>query len=168
MISSCWWSGSRRSLGRSLLRVFLFGDTDEGGDSRASADEFAAKPSVVLKQMWTGGVSLPWNLAAAALIGLWLMFTRLTLGAEGSVANVDHVLGALVLAVVSIAAADVARALRYLLVPLALALVVLAFWNGAPLASMLNSIACGIALALLSLRRGDIAQRYGSWQRFVV
>jgi nucleoside-diphosphate-sugar epimerase len=158
----------RRRLGRSLLRVFLFGDTDEGGDSRASADEFAAKPSVVLKQMWTGGVSLPWNLAAAALIGLWLMFTRLTLGAEGSVANVDHVLGALVLAVVSIAAADVARALRYLLVPLALALVVLAFWNGAPLASMLNSIACGIALALLSLRRGDIAQRYGSWQRFVV
>jgi hypothetical protein len=158
----------RRQQGRSLLRLFLFGDTDEGGDSRASRDEFAARPSAVLRQMWTGGVSLPWNLAAAAMIGLWLMFTRLTLGAEGSVANVDRVLGALVLTVVSIAAADVARALRHLLVPLGVALVVLAVWNNAPLASMLNSMVCGVALALLSLRRGAISQRYGGWQRFMV
>jgi nucleoside-diphosphate-sugar epimerase len=158
----------RHGKGRSLLRVFLFGDTDEGGNSRASPDEFAARASVVLRRMWTGGVSLPWNLAAAALIGLWLMFTRLTLAAEGSVANVDHVVGALVLTVVSIAAADVARASRYLLVPLAVALVALTFWNGAPLASLLNSITCGIALALLALGRGNITQRYGSWQRFIV
>src|SRR5690606_4537227 len=133
-----------------------------------SADEFAAPPSKVLREMFSGGVSLPWNLAAAAAIGIWLMFTRLTLDAAGDMANADHVLGSLVLTVISLAAAEVARALRYLLLPLALALLVMPFIHDATTASTLNSIACGVVLVLLSLRRGPITGRYASWQRFVV
>ena len=56
----------RVKAGRSWLRVFLFGDTDEGR-ADALADEFDAHPNVVLREMWIGGVSLPWNLAAAPL-----------------------------------------------------------------------------------------------------
>ena len=90
----------RVKAGRIWLRLLLFGDTDEG-QADALADEFDARPSAVVREMWTGGVSLPWNLAAAALVGFWLMFTRLTLGAEGGMANADHVIGALALTVTS-------------------------------------------------------------------
>jgi hypothetical protein len=50
----------RMKAGRSWLRVFLFGDTDEGRAGEPS-DEFDARPGAVLHRMWTGGVSLPWN-----------------------------------------------------------------------------------------------------------
>ena len=154
--------------GRSLLRVFLFGDTDEASPQQPTGDEFAARPAQVLREMFTGGVSLPWNLGAAAVIGVWLMCTRLTLGADGGMANADHVIGALVLTVISLAAAEVARALRLLLLPLALALAVMPFIHDTTTASMINSLLCAVALALLCLRRGPIVGRYASWQRCVI
>ena len=61
-----------------------------------------------------GGVSLPWQPAMAALIGLSLLFTRITLGTDGNLAHAHHVIGSLVLTVVSISAAEVARPVRYL------------------------------------------------------
>jgi nucleoside-diphosphate-sugar epimerase len=153
--------------GRNWLRVLLFGDTDEGASERP-ADEFDRRPGAVLKDMWTGGVSLPWNLALAALVGLWLMFTRLTLGAEGGMANADHLVGSLALTVISLAAAEVARALRYLLILLGAALLVTPFIYEVDAAQLAASLACGVALIALSLRRGPIRQRYGSWQGCIV
>jgi hypothetical protein len=156
----------RARTGKSWLRVLLFGDTD-AGDRGDGADEFDARPHAVFKEMWAGGVSLPWNLAAAAGIGLWLLFTRLTLGAEGAMANADHLVGALTLTVVSLATAEVARPLRYLLSPLGAALLVTPFLYGADTAATLASVICGLALAALSLRRGPIGQRYGTWQKLI-
>jgi hypothetical protein len=57
-------------------------------------DEFGQAPSAVIKDI-VGGVSLPWNLALAPLIGLSLLFTRITLDAHGSLANSHHVVGSL-------------------------------------------------------------------------
>jgi nucleoside-diphosphate-sugar epimerase len=153
--------------GRSWLRVFLFGDTDEG-KADTDADEFDVRPAALLKEMWTGGVSLPWNLAAAAAIGLWLMFTRMTLGASGGMADADHLIGSLTLTVISLAAAEVARPLRYLLIPLGAALLATPFIYHAETAAMVASVMCGIGLILLGIRRGTIAQRYGDWQRLIV
>lgn len=157
----------RVKAGRNWLRVFLFGDTDTGND-RPEVDEFDARPGKVLRAMWTGGVGLPWNLAAAAAIGLWLMFTRLTLGAEGTMANVDHLVGSLALTVVSLAAAEVARALRYLLIPLGAVLLAAPFILGAGTAATIAGVVCGVGLVLLSLRRGRITQRYATWQPLIV
>jgi hypothetical protein len=153
--------------GRSWLRVLLFGDTDEGRPGESS-DEFDARPGAILKAMWTGGVSLPWNLAAAAAIGLWLMFTRLTLGAVGGMADADHLIGALALTVISLAAAEVARPLRFLLVPLGAALLITPFYYRADGAAIVASLLCGIGLILLSWRRGRITQCYAGWQRLIV
>ncbi len=168
MLATLQFMRRRVRAGRSLLRVFLFGDTDEMGASSAPADEFAARPSKVLREMFTGGVSLPWNLTAAAAIGAWLMCTRLTLGTSGAMADADHVLGAIVLTILSLAAAEVARALRLLLLPVAAALAVLPFIHDAGWPAMVNSLICAAALALLCLRRGPIKGRYATWQRWVV
>jgi hypothetical protein len=157
----------RVKAGKSWLRVVLFGDSDEGRDE-APPDEFGQGPGRFVAEMWSGGVNLPWNLGLAALVGLWLMFTRLTLGANGSMANADHLVGALALTVISLAAAEVARPLRFLLVPLGAALLVTPFVFEASTTQLAASIACGIALIALSLRRGPIRGRYGAWQGWIV
>jgi hypothetical protein len=159
----------RVKAGQNWLRVFFVGDADEGADQAESdRDTFDRSPSAVVRDMIGGGVSLPWNLALSAAIGLSLLFTRLTFGATGSMANADHLIGALVLTTLSIAAAEVARPVRYLNAPLGLALLAAPFLHDAGLGSTVNSVVCGLALVALSFRRGPIRQRYGGWNRFIV
>lgn len=157
----------RVKAGRNWLRVFLFGDTDEGR-AGAPVDEFDRAPLAILKDMAGGGVSLPWNLALAGLVGLSLLFTRLTLGHEGWMANLDHIIGSLVLTTVSVAAAEVARPVRYLLGPLGIALLITPFAFDANLVSTGASIAAGVLLVACCVRRGPIKNRYGAWSRLIV
>jgi nucleoside-diphosphate-sugar epimerase len=167
LLASIQFMRRRVRAGKSWLRVLLFGDTDEGAREHRD-DEFAGGTRTFLTEMWSGGVNLPWNLALAALIGVWLMFTRLTLGAEGPMADADHLVGALSLTVISLAAAEVARPLRLLLVPLGAALFVTPFVYEASIEQLVASLTCGLALIVLSIRRGPIRGRYGSWQGWIV
>jgi nucleoside-diphosphate-sugar epimerase len=178
LIASLQFLRRRALAGKNWLRVFVVGDTDEGEPATAPPaaanggpvpddDEFDRSPAAVVKDM-IDGVSLPWNLALSGLIALSLLFTRLTIGSTGAMANADHVIGFLVLTTLSIAAAEAARPVRYLNMLFGLALLVTPFSFGAGTAATINSIACGIALILLSRRRGVIRQRYGAWTRQIV
>jgi hypothetical protein len=91
------------------------------------------------------------------------MFTRLTLGAEGGMANADHLIGALVITVCAIACAEVARPARFLNVVLGAALFITPFVSEADAVQTVASFACGAALIALSLRRGRIEGRYAGW-----
>ena len=82
-------------------------------------------------------------------------------------ADADHLIGSLALTVVSIAAAEVARAVRYLLIPLGAALAAMPFVAGAGTLQTVVGIGLGLALIILSLRRGTIRARYGSWDRLI-
>ena len=160
----------RAKAGQSWLRVLFVGDTDEMRETPVAApvaDEFERSPVAVIKDMVGGGVSLPWNLALTALIGLSLMFTRITLGADGSLANAHHVIGSLVLTVVSIAAAEVARPVRYLNIPLGAALLATPFIYGAGMVTIVVSLVLGAALVMLSVHRGPIRESYGNWDRLI-
>lgn len=156
----------RAKAGRSWLRVFLFGDTDEGERDERS-DTFERAPGAILRDMWLGGVNLPWNLALAALLSASLLFTRLTLGAEGAMANADHLIGFLALTVISLAAAEVARPLRYTLIPLGGALLITPFLFDASGTQRMASITIGMLIAALSLRKGAIREHYGNWDRVI-
>ncbi|WP_188946147.1 vitamin K epoxide reductase family protein, partial [Polymorphobacter multimanifer] len=157
----------RARAGRPWLRVFLFGDTDEG-QREERRDEFERGPVAVLRDMVSGGVNLPWNLALAGVMAASLLFTRLTFGAEGAMADADHVIGFLALTIVSLASAEVARPLRFCLVPLGAALLVTPFMLGAGTAHAIASCAIGVALIALSIRRGQVREHYGSWNRLLV
>ena len=137
------------------------GDAERG-------DEFDRLPGEVLKDMVAGGVSLPWNLALAGVIGVSLLFTRVTLGAEGGSANAHHVIGCLALTVVTIAAADVARRLRALNWVLCAGLMLAPLLFDGDKATVAVTVGLGLALALLSIRRGPIHARYGAWNRLLV
>jgi hypothetical protein len=100
-------------------------------------------------------------------VALSLLFTRITLDADGGLANVHHLIGALVLTVLSIAAAEVARPARFLNVALGLVLVFAPFVYDADAVTMLVTIAAGVAIAGLSiLRGGRLVGRYGAWTRW--
>jgi nucleoside-diphosphate-sugar epimerase len=166
LIATLQFIRRRVRAGRSWLRVFLFGDTDDGPDQEPK-DEFDRGAGAVLTDMWSGGVNLPWNLGIAALVGIWLMFTRLTLGAEPPMANADHLIGALALTVISLAAAEIIRAARFLLIPLGAALFVTPFLFGVDKTQMIASFASGALLIVLSFRRGPVHGRYGTWQSWI-
>lgn len=157
----------RAKAGRPWLRVFLYGDTDEGKPAER-ADEFERAPGEILRDMWAGGVNLPWNLVLAGVLAASLLFTRLTFDAQGAMANSDHVIGFLALTVISLAAAEVARALRYCLIPLGGALAITPFLFDASGSHATASVAIGLLLIALSFRRGKIREHYGSWDRCIV
>ncbi len=164
----------RKRAGRSLLRVFFLGDTDESpsgparqAQSESPADIFDQRPGVVAADMVGGGVGLSRGLGLALVLGLMLFFTRPLLGVEGSVANAHHLIGALVLTVVSLAAAEVARILRLLIVPLGVALAAVPLIWPAGVAAAVFAVVTGLLLIVASLPRGAIRQHHGSWDRLI-
>lgn len=168
LIATLQFVRGRVKAGRNGFAVFFRGDTDTlpAGTSRA-VDEFDQPPGAVLRSMMAGGVNLPWNLGLAGLIGLALLFTRLWPGVEGNLAHAHHVIGSLVLTVVSIAAAEVARPARWLNLPLGASLMASPFLFEGDRAALLVSLLAGAALLALSVRRGPIHERYGSWDRVI-
>ncbi len=170
LLASVQFVRRRAKAGSRWLVVALRGDTDDEPQRAVSRaiDELDASPVAIARDAFGGGVSLPWNLLLAGLIGLALLFTRELLGAEGSLANAHHLLGALVLTVTSIAAAEVARPARYLNVLLGAALVAAPFVFGADVATTAFTVAAGVAIVALSVRRGAIRGRYAGWSRLLV
>ncbi|AKC88394.1 vitamin K epoxide reductase family protein [Pseudoxanthomonas suwonensis] len=159
----------RKRAGKSLLHVFFAGDTDEdAGAPDRGRDEFERGPVQVLRDTVGGNVNAPWTLLACIAIGLWLMLTRLSVGAEGAMANADHLIGSLVITVAVIALAEVARPVRLLNIGFGVALLIVPFVYDAPAPSLWSSLVCGAALIVLSLPRGPIRQRYGDWNRLLV
>lgn len=166
IVATCQFLRRRMRAGRPLLRIFFTGDTDDGPTAKTE-ERFNRPAGAIARDMLGGGISVPWTLALAAIIGIWLMFTRLTLGAAGTQADLDHVIGSLAITVAVSATAEVARAFRFLLVPLGAVLLIGGFFTGAGTGPLVSSVVCGLALIGLSLPRGRIHQSYGSWDRFI-
>jgi hypothetical protein len=172
LLATCQFLRRRVRAGKSWLRVLFLGDTDDlpapGSAVHDDGDEFNRPPGQVLVGMMAGGVSLPWNLGLAALVGLSLLFTRVTLGTGGALADAHHILGCLVLTVSAVAAAEMARPLRLLNGVLGVGLVLTPLVFNAEMLTVAVSVTLGIALVLLSIRRGPIVERYGLWDRLLV
>jgi nucleoside-diphosphate-sugar epimerase/uncharacterized membrane protein len=157
-----------RRRGEPVWRVFFMGGAAPGAghDTRQAFDAPLSKSLVEALD----GVNPPWTLVAVALLGAWLMFTRLVFGTEPPMAHSDHLTGALVLVVAVTAMAEVGRMLRLLNVALG-AWLVAAPWllSGASTSAKAGSVAVGAAIVLLSLPRGHRSrEHYGNWDRFVL
>jgi hypothetical protein len=75
----------------------------------------------------------------------------------------------LVISVSVVALADVARSVRWLNLPLALWLAASPWLlEGAGEASRWNSVAAALLLAVLSIPRGRIGDRFGSFTKYIV
>ncbi|MBA2778522.1 NAD-dependent epimerase/dehydratase family protein [Billgrantia kenyensis] len=156
----------RHKSGAPVLKIFFTGDTDDGSNEEPDED-FQRKPTAIIGEALGTGVNLPWNLALCILIGAWLMLTRITFGAEGILANWNHLVGALLITLGVIAMAESARPARWLMIPLATILLFTPFLHGADTAATINSLLCAVAVIALCLRRGPIRGEYGRWSRLL-
>lgn len=156
----------RYQAGRPLLKIFFVGDTDSG-DSEKETDEFGRGLPAMIKDAAGGGINLPWNIVVCIAIGIWLMFTRITLDNGVGQANWEHFVGAMVVTIGVSVFAEVARPARFLIIPFAAPLLVVPFIYDATWGSTLNSVLCGMVLMVLTFPRGKITHGYGSWNRFL-
>jgi len=157
----------RHRAGAPVLRIFFTGDTDDRPWER-NVDGFEQPLLTIVRDMISGGLSLPWTLLVSIAIGIWLMFTRLALGTDGALADADHLLGALAITFSVTALAEIARPVRLLNIPIGLALCLAAFVYGEGGVSMVSSASCGLLLIALSFRRGPIRRRYGDLDRYII
>ncbi len=150
--------------GQPMWQVFWHGgpDPDARQDESPPLDLSLRQPRVVRVQ----AAALPKALLVSAALGIWLMFTRLTLDASGTLADSDHLIGATVFVIAVSAFAEVARPLRWLLLPLGAWLIV-APWllAGASTLGVWFDMAAGTLLIALALPRGPVRQHYGEWDR---
>jgi uncharacterized membrane protein len=156
-----------RREGRPLWRTFW-----GGGTAGTSATEERPKTRKPLLQELAGGMELnaiPWNLAACAALGVWLMAAPAALGGSGAAAANDQLVGALVVTFAVIGFGEAARAARWANVPLG-AWLLAAPWvlSGASQAAAWSGVAAGAAVILLSVRRGPVKSRFGGWDPFVL
>ena len=153
--------------GKPLWRTFWVGDTMEGGGPDNRTPKYGA-PAVQMVPPMAWGVTLPWNLLISAALGVWLMFSPALFGSEGTAADSNHVVGALIVTVSVIVTAEVIRTGRFLNL-------VLGFWvaiapwllDGAAGIAVWNNAAVGLALIALSIPRGGLRERYAGWDRYI-
>ena len=157
----------RKKKGRPVLWVLFRGDTDDGPDERVEAD-FMQPPGTVIREMVTGGMTFSYTLLISAALGVWLMFTRLSLGTEGALADADHLLGALVITVSVAALAEPIRPVRLLNLCLGVAVALMPFIVEATLLQMAVDIVVGLAIAALAIPRGKIRHKFGDWSRHMI
>lgn len=153
-----------RREGQPFWRTFWLGGTlREMPDSAGPV-----RPDVVSAKAMIWGVALPWNLLLSVALGVWLMFAPSVLGLTGAAAHSNHLVGALIVTTAVIALADVGRATRFVNILLG-AWVIIAPWilGGATPASRWSGAIAGALVMALSLPRGPVGERYGTWDRFI-
>jgi len=154
--------------GKPFWRTFWTGDAMDGGSDDTSKG-LAASP----REQWaqaTRGVTYPWTLLVSIAIGVWFMFTRMTFGNAGDMADSDHLVGSLVVVFALMAWAEVGRAIRFINIPFG-AWLIAAPWllDGAgSVLSTWNAVIGGVLLIVLALPRGPIRDSYAGWDRYIV
>jgi len=153
-----------RRAGGSIWRALWLGEGDLAEEPESL--EKRSRLSEILHSIEM--FSAPWSLLLSAVVGVWFMSAPSMLGLAGATADSTHLVGALVVTFSVVAFAEAARLVRWLNV-LCGPWMLLAPWllDGGTPTWPLISVASGLTLIALSLRRGPVEDRYGSWQRFI-
>lgn len=153
VVASLQFLKSCKSEGKPLWEIFWKGEDAPKAPARATPNGF-----------FFNGISMPSNLILLVVLGIWLMFSPSVLGIpDGSGADSSYVAGPLIVTISAIAMSEVVRSFRYINIILGLWLIVAAFIFEGPHSFVLNNVICGILAILLSLKKGKILEKFGSW-----
>lgn len=157
--------------GESFWKVFWKGGTIES-DAKDEAPElmkFPQKPgSVYSASIW--GVSFPWTLSVATLIGVALMAAPGIFGVaiKETVADIFHLSGSLIIVVSIFSMGEPLRICRYVNILPGLAVVVAPwFLDNSPLGLSITGVVLGLAVAALAFPLGPKTQRYAGWDEYI-
>jgi uncharacterized membrane protein len=156
-----------RREGRSFWRTFW-----QGGGAEPPPAAALPGDQLPLGSQLASGMELravPWNLALCAAVGVWLMVAPAALGNTGHAVANGTLVGALVVTCAVIGFGEPSRSVRLVNVLLGLWLVAspVVLWDDTSDLRWPEAVA-GVAVIALSLRRGPVDERFGSWDRYVV
>jgi hypothetical protein len=165
VVAMLQFMGQSRREGKSLWRTFWLGGTSARATESSGPTPFDWAHPLAMLRTWFTSV---WPLLVTATLGLWLMAAPAIWETRVAAADNDHLIGALVVTFAIIATADVGRALRFVNLVLG-GWLVLAPWllAGAAAGARWNDVVVGIAVILLSLPRGMVRGRYGTWNAYI-
>ncbi len=157
----------RRRHGHGFWTSFFRGGTLDDATAEPRPVSLSDPPRQVWRAM-TQGVTMPWSLVTCLALGLWLMLSPLIFLIGDLAADAHFLIGALVITVAAVALAEVAHAVRLLLIALSLAMLVAA-WTlpGADTTAQVSTTVVSLALFMFCLPRGPIRETYGRWQSWV-
>lgn len=161
VVASIQFLNKSRKAGKPLWRTFWH------GGNLPDAEE--SEPPAVRRILWEPEtLTLTWQLSVSALAGVWLMIAPALFGGSRLAQASDILLGASITTIAMVAAAEVARAARFVNAALGLWLMASpVLLDGATLAGRINDAAVGVLVLALSLPAGKIKYSYGSYDRFV-
>jgi len=167
IVAVCQYLASVKEKKQSIWSVFWKGGNFQEGklDSRSPPLNTSIKKNFSA-MFW--GVSFPWNLLLSIVMGGVLMFTPTFLQINPRVANSDYIVGAVVATLSFMAIAEVFRAIRFINIALGLwTLVTTLFFLGRTDSHFLYHIIWSLVMILISIPRGKIKERYGSWNSYI-
>jgi nucleoside-diphosphate-sugar epimerase/uncharacterized membrane protein len=158
-----------RRVGRSIWRTLIFGGPVLS-ERRDPVQGLDMPISRILNGFLSGGVTYPWNLVACALIGAYLLCTRLLFGVEPPLYFSDHIAGCVAIVIAVTAWGEVTRTVRLLNVPLGLWVAASPFvLDGGTTVALIADLVAGLAIAALSLPRGARSrEHYGGWDQYIL
>jgi len=168
VVATCQFLVQAHREGKPFWRTFWVGDTVEAGADDVRTPHFGTRLAQAASAM-TWGVTVPWRLLVSAALGLWLMAAPAVFDTSGVAADSDHLVGALTVTTAVIAMAEVVRAGRFLNVLFCVWLIVAPWlFSSASAGARVNDVITGVAVILISFRRGIVRDRYGTWDRYIV
>lgn len=151
---------------KNFWQVFWMGGSVAGGGA-PDPD----RSHYTLAQRWIAsvqGVTVPWTIFVQLVIGIWLMMRPDLFPFSGISGDCDHLIGAMVVTVAAVATAEVTRTARLINILLGIALIIVALIFAVNLPYVLASeVVSGLLLIVVSIPRGKIVERYGSWDQYV-
>lgn len=163
-------AGARRE-GQPFWRTFWIGGTLDSYGTRPATEPPAhvhrSTMSRIIAAMDLHNV--PPTLLLSAALGVWLMAVPFVLGSTGPAADNNYLIGALVVTWAVIAFGEVVRPVRLLNILSAIWLVASAWvFPGHSDVARLNNMIVGALLIPLSLKRAEIREQFGSWNRHLL
>ncbi|MFC6998809.1 vitamin K epoxide reductase family protein [Rufibacter roseus] len=157
--------------GENFWKVFWKGGTIESDAKDMSPElmKFPHKPnSVFSASIW--GMSFPWTLTFATLLGAAMMFGPALFGVsiKDMVAHVFHLGGALIVVISVFSMGEPLRLGRYLNVLLGLGVAIAPWFLGeSPIGLKIAGAALGVLTAVLSIPLGPKTQSYAGWDAYI-
>jgi hypothetical protein len=156
----------------SLWKVFWLGgsgDDSQPDDRSPAIGRFVDHPVEALRaSVW--GFSTPPTLVIAAAIGVWMLAAPAIFGVDIRSGSADgaHIAGAAATVIAVIAMGEVVRPLRLLNVAVG-GIVAFGVWfTAADTAFTATLSATGVVLAVVSIPRGAVRERYAGWDPLIV
>lgn len=153
--------------GKSIWTTLWFGGTMEGGEITEKQD-----PKTLLNKVGKTIIrdvfNKPWNLFIILAIGVYITAAPNFLGYSGSMANSNHVAGALIVTFAVICMSEVARPLRFIFILFGIYLIAAPWLMGTDSnAAMWNGVISGVVLIPLCFPRGKVEDKRGAYDKYI-